>query len=364
MKIIQKIMIAFIAVSILTNGIAAEFCVTNSQELQDALTSAGTNNQHDVIRVATGNYEGGFSYGGFESFDLTIIGGFTPFIGNPCGQRTGNPLTTFLDGNNAQRILLIQAAASSNISISYLSFINGFSVNGSNSGAGLEIRSLQNYVGDVLVEYTGFINNESDFASALEISGATKQTVRNSFFVSNNSVLGTGTVNLISNDSVGIYFNNNTMINNTKDQLGLFNHAGLRIFTTGSSKVFVANNIMKNNEIADIRIFNGGDTAYLYNNNVGNIFGNFDEQADNINSNPMFESGFFNFVPTLSSGEVNQGRNSANLVPVPTPFTLDWFVGSTDFNGNPRVRDGRVDIGAFEAVPETPIFSNGFEILL
>jgi len=340
---------------------AAEFCVTNSQELHNAFDTARNNGQHDIIRIATGSYTGGFFFSGTENFDLTITGGFTEFLGNPCGQRTANPFATVLDGDSLDRVMDIQGFADSDIKISYLTFINGVS---GDSAGGLYFRTLQNFVGDVQVEYTAFINNEADFAAAMTISRARKITVRNNVFVANNSINGTGTVDLISNDTLGLYFNNNTLINNTKDTSANASHAGLRIFTTGASQVFVANNVLQGNEGADIRITNGGGDAYLYNNNVGSIIGGFDIQANNINSTPVFESGFFNYVPRIESGEVNRGRNSPFIIPFPTPFHLNWTTGMTDFNGNPRVQDGKVDIGAFEAAPEIPIFKNGFEILL
>ena len=339
---------------------AAEFCATSSLELQSALVTAGTNGQNDVIRIATGSYQGGFTYSGAEDFDLTITGGYTEFLGNPCGQRTGDPFDTILDGDGLDQVMLLQAFANSDISVSYLTFINGVAP----SGAGLEFRTFENYVGDLLVEYTAFINNEANFTAALVMSRGNKLTVRNSVFVANETTIGSGTVDLISNNELGVYFNNNTLINNTESGTGNAPYAGLRIFISGTSSAFVANNILQGNEGADIRLNNSGDTAYLYNNNVGNIIGSFDVANGNINSTPIFEGGFFNYVPTLASGEVNKGRLSPIFTPIPTPFQFNWSIGATDFNGNPRIQDSRVDIGAFEAAAEIPIFENGFDPLI
>ena len=359
-KFNDAIVMMLLGVMICTQAKAAEFCATTSQELQSALDTARDNGQNDFIRIATGSYEGGFSYGGAEDFDLTIMGGFTEFFGNPCGQRTGGPFETILDGDTMDQVFLLQAFGDSDIKISYLTFINGIA----DRGAGLEVRTFENFVGDVLVEYTAFINNEGNFSSALTMSRGRKLTVRNSVFVANESTVGTGTVNMISNDRLGVYFNNNTMINNTMSGTGNASHAGLRVFTSGSSKIFVANNLMQGNEGADVRVSSGGDTSYFYNNNVGSIIGAFDVVDRNISSAPIFEGGFFNYTPALESGEVNKGRRSPTIVPIPIPFEFNWSIGSTDFNGNPRVQDGRVDIGAFEAVPEIPIFENGFDPLL
>ncbi|WP_395373604.1 hypothetical protein [Marinicella sp. W31] len=359
-KKLMSSMMAFFMLSLLAPVQAADFCVTNSQELQNALDAARNNGQNDLIRMATGTYTGGFGYSGAEDFDLTITGGYTLFFKNPCGQRTATPFETIVDGDELEQGMILQAFANSDIKVSYLTFINGVGTR----GAGLEFRTFENYVGDVLVENSAFINNEADFAAALNIGRGTKHIVRNNVFVANNSIIGTGTVDMISNDSLGVYFINNTLINNTTDSSDSDAHSGLRLFLSGTSKAFVANNIMQGNEGADIRISNGGDTSYLYNNNVGTILGSFDVQANNINSQPIFGGGFFNYVPELESGEINKGRNSPFIVPIPTPFNLAWSTGTTDFSGNLRVQDGRVDIGALEALPEIPIFKNGFEIIL
>jgi len=60
---------------------AATFCATTSSELQSALDSANTNNQHNLIKIAEGSYETSgsqFSYkesGTNAGWDLEISGG-------------------------------------------------------------------------------------------------------------------------------------------------------------------------------------------------------------------------------------------------------------------------------------------------
>lgn len=341
---------------------AAEFCVTNSQQLDDALWSARNNGQNDVIRIATGSYVGGFAYGGSEDFDLTLSGGWSEFFGNPCGQQIDSPYATILDGNLTERVMLIQAALDSDITVSDLTFING-DANPASAG-GLEIRSLENFVGDVLVERTAFINNKGHFYSALSSGRGRKVTVRNSVFALNENTTGDGTLFLGNNDALGIYFNNNTVVNNSSLATDPSVHSGLRAYPFGTSGLFVANNLFWDNDGRDFSVGGSASESYLYNNNIADYFGSMDVVANNFSMPPVFEPGIFNYVPAINSGEINHGRNSPIFVPVPPPFNVQWGAGITDFYGNPRVIDRWVDVGAFEAEAEVPIFDNGFEIIL
>ncbi len=89
------LLIVLVMITSTTAATAAEFCVTNSAQLQASLDAAETNGQSDTIRIATGSYEvplsGGFVYNslapvGGDDHNISVIGGWTEFFGNPCGQ--------------------------------------------------------------------------------------------------------------------------------------------------------------------------------------------------------------------------------------------------------------------------------------
>jgi PKD repeat protein len=77
-------------------------CVTNSSDLQGALTEAQGNNKTDVIKLVQGTYSisenggYGFSYSSNEPYSVYIEGGYTA----GCSSRDLNPSTTILDGGN------------------------------------------------------------------------------------------------------------------------------------------------------------------------------------------------------------------------------------------------------------------------
>lgn len=350
------------AVGLMLTGLglnAAEFCATNEQQLANALLAAENNGQNDVIKVAVGNYSGGFVYLGSEDFDLTISGGWSEFFGNPCGQKINPPFDTVLDGNDTEQILAIWAVHDSDITISDLTFINGNAH--PVSVGGLYVLSWPNFVGDVLLERTAFINNKGYRFAAVNIDRGRKITVRNNLFVLNESATGEGAVNLENDNALGIYFNNNTVVNNTSLETNGLQYSGLRAVVTGSSGLFVANNLYWNNDGRDALFSVGSAESYLYNNNIDDYFGTMSHEGSNFNAEPTFEPGILNYVPTIASAEINHGRNSPIFVPVPPPFNVQWGTGITDFYGNTRVVDRWVDVGAFEAAAEVPIFKTGFE---
>lgn len=338
---------------------AAEFCVTNDQQLTNALLAAENNGQHDQIKIAVGNYGGGFVYLGTEDFDLTISGGWSGFMGLPCGRQVNTPYDTVLDGNDTERVMLIQASLDSDITVTDLTFING---QGNPAGAGgLLIWSITGYVGDVLIERSAFINNKGHFSSALSTSRGRKITVRNSVFALNQNATGDGTIELLNSDGLGIYFNNNTVVFNTSLAHDANVHSGLSAVASGTSGVFVANNLFWDNDGRDADISHGTSGSHLLNNNISQYFGIVDHVANNFSVEPIFEGGFLNFAPTIASAEINHGLNPPTFIPQPPPFHMQWTTGTKDFSGNTRINDRWVDVGAFEAEVEEPIFQTGFD---
>ena len=352
-------------------GWAEEFCATTSQGLQNALDQARSNGQDDVIRVAAGTYYGpGSTFGGYffnasEEHHLTITGGFYDFFGNPCGISFNNPLDTVIDGNSSMRSMYIRLEPNSNLTVTNLSFANGFAT----SGAGLTVGrdADTNITGEVMINRVGFFNNQANTIAALYVDDGAVIRVQNSLFYGNHHASNRSIVRL-RNQAQGVYFINNTVADNLLIGGGGTSGSALHLFVYDDAGAFVANNLFWNNETNDDVLLSGDSQTnrYLLNNNVltYNSSGIFNVISDNFSSTPEFQPGLMNYLPALNSGEINSGRGTPFFVPIPTPFHLDWNYGDMDFNGAPRVEHGRVDVGAFEALETEPIFENGFEIIL
>jgi hypothetical protein len=353
---------------------AADFCVSNASELSSALSTAANNGQADTIKLMPGIYSGSFVYiaAASEVFDLSLSGGWTAFIDTPCFFEGSDAFETILDGDSMNLVLRILPAGGADIEVKNLTIINGQSTFG--LVGGLEITDSSTF-GHALIEKVAFINNSGEHFGALQIHNAYRTTVRNSLFTLNsndpgNSMIRTATATITQLQGIpneGIYFNNNTVINNTTLGGSGFHAAGIDLAVNGmGSGIYLANNLFHNNDGNDIKVPVTEDNPHLmYNNNYqsfGGLFTNDVSTSGNYTQTPVFDQpGLFNFTPSLLSADINAGRNPPPFVPVPTPFGFFWQLGTTDINGAPRVQDGRVDVGAYEAAAEIPIFINGFD---
>ena len=342
-----------------------EFCVTTSQELYNALFAAGVNGESDHIKIAQGSYiatTAGWQYLEIPSevFDLKISGGWSDFFNNPCGQNLGgSPLNTTLDANMQGRVLDISPSSNTKIEISNINFINGFIDQPGENGGGVRIDSSTNLDHDVTVENCSFIGNSAFGIGGLLIRDTTKAVIRNNLFILNSAISGKAALNVTGTNKYGYYVTNNTV---------MLNEGGLSTYAQGTTKVFIANNILWNNDeevdTYDLSM-NGNGTRYLYNNNYASKSGNAGFSSGNISVEPLFEAGLFNFTPSINSQLVGGGKNSPSIVPIPTPFHYGWGIGLTDNEGNPRRVGDEIDIGAVESPHqmyiEIPIFKDGFE---
>jgi hypothetical protein len=185
---------------------AATFCANSSAELQNALTSAASNNQDDVIRIAAGNYSvigsNRFEFlpaASDQDNDLQIIGGWTFFFENVCGQLLLDDASlTVLDGNNAARVLRLFPPETGDVTIRNLTFTNG-AANDTIGGGALLILPLggDTYNAAMTIENNIFLSNSSPSSGALRLtlSGGSTIAVRllNNMFVGNEATgLGRG----------------------------------------------------------------------------------------------------------------------------------------------------------------------------
>jgi hypothetical protein len=89
----------------------AEFCVSTSTDLMDALWTATDNGEDDVIQVQKGIYTAysvgandyDFYYSSYEGHNVTLLGGWTA----GCTTREVDPSNTILDGNSQGRALVL-----------------------------------------------------------------------------------------------------------------------------------------------------------------------------------------------------------------------------------------------------------------
>ena len=346
---------------VFTGAKAEIFCVTNSAELATALSDAGSNLENDIIRIAQGSYNNGvsgFSYNSTETFDLTLTGGWANVGGN-CVIQNVSPYLSVFDGSLIGPNLSITMGIGGNVSINNLSFINGFGTSLSR-GVGLLVNTQG---GTVLIERNVFSNNRSTFCAAMCLTTRNEITVRNNVFAMNNVSSGQGVIN-ITNFVRGVYFVNNTVVDNTHTSALTDAYAGLDIFTRNASPAFIANNILWDNLAGDLVMrddLSAPSDVYLYNNIYFDAEGDFTFMANNLNQDPLLEgSQLFNYSPSLPSPARDAGRPMPPDMG-PPGFENEWDHGFVDLIGTARIQDDRVDIGAREATPEPPIFENGFE---
>ncbi|MCB1561465.1 MAG: hypothetical protein KDI75_10305 [Xanthomonadales bacterium] len=362
--------IVFLALSVLSTPVAAaEFCVTSSQQLVDALNAADSNNQDDVIRVATGDYSApdanGFRYlansASPEDRSLVISGGWTEFFGNPCGQQAGSaPWDTFLSGNGGRVMGIFEGSLSdiTGIEISNLSFTNGDSA-GEAGGLFIDMNASS---GDVQIERCAFIGNHASKAAAMKLVGTQRIQLRSSLVVANTTAESgpqSSAVLISTSGDQGIYLINNTIVSNQIEAADSPMYGGAFLVANDPAKALVVNNILWENDGYDLATFGSGD-FYIHNNDIGERVGSNLELLDNISVEPVYAGGLLDFTPAGDSELINAGRRPPPINPIPVPFDNNWSTGSVDFVGNPRIRGGQIDIGAYEGLPSV-IFTDGFE---
>jgi hypothetical protein len=352
--------------------------------LMAALDTVESNGEDNVIRMTQGNYLTNgvtpFTYQAEDNQSLTLSGGWYNFspIPNPCFSQAINPLDTVLDGNNLTNVMHLSNQPNkpnTDITIENLTISNGFSgtfsqvFSGSLSAPGLTAYFHPGHLGSLHINQVMFIGNNTQTASisALYNHNSYFTNITNSVFVDNESKDGYGSVYIYqTHDAIGTYFVNNTLINNIDNQTAAnpYTSTGLFIFQEGDSngapQGLIANNLFWDNEHNDITAMGEG-TYYLYNNNYQEREGVFADDVDNMSSAPLLGPQILDFTPQPGSPLINKGK------PEPVPlrgfnfFLQGWSYGNSDFDGGDRVVNNRVDIGAVEALPEVPIFEDGFE---
>ena len=328
------------------------FCVQTAGELSAYLFAAGINLEDDEIRIRKGTYAmaNGIYYdydaNPSENFDLEVSGGWYTRGTAPCGAQSDNPWETVLDGEGKETVLRLSVGPSdqhASISVSLLTFMNGFAeyIVGASTVSGLEVE-LWNSVGEesptgtLSVERNVFLLNEGEFM--LGVDGGFQQVTNNLILLNRGDGAHAAGAVLLTPDSVfGATFTNNTVIGN--------DDRGVLVYGRGE----IANNNFRDNGGVDVEQGNSGYDLFLHNNNLQSydVAGNAVLQG-NIDVEPEYQGGLFNYTPVRGSPLVDAGREPQGL----------WYLTEVDLNDSPRKVGPHVDIGAFE---NEKIFVDGFD---
>ena len=338
---------------------AATFCVSDSTELQNALIVAASNGEDDTVKIVQGSYVGNFVYSSTESYDVTIKGGYT---GN-CISQEIDPANTILDGDKASSVLVLVSSNESNFTVQGLSLQNGDASSGGegNKGAGLYVKTA---VGNVSVSNCAITGNTANGhngrGGGVYVSSPTV-TMTNNTITGNTANSYGGGVYVYSTSSTiqhVVTMTNNTITGNSAD-----NGGGLYLKLYGEAGfTYIYNNIIWSNvaitQGEDIYIDNDGDNDFfgspvdIYNND-------FDQSATGFyivipiiidssnlnNQDPLFKDIYCHL--SIGSPCINEGDNNAPGLP------------ATDMDGDNRIVNGIVDIGA----DECPVTSAGSVVI-
>lgn len=359
------ILVPFAALFLATPTRAEIFCATTALELSTALNDAAFNGEDDVIRVQTGTYDGG----GIHDFDyqpafgptgdvgtsLILIGGYTPFFDNPCGQiLVEDPQLTVLDGGDVRLALLLYVNENSDVQVRLLTFASGFS---SVHGGGLVFGTTGIDDGTLTIERNAFIANEATAAGAglrVHTTNGYVRVINNLFFANNAShcaaasITSSGGTGLL--DAVAIA-NNTAIFNTVNPEITSGGGGGICVGANDDVGLVVYNNNLWGNDLNDLSV--AAESVYnLHNNNLGVRRGSpMTSSSGNISVEPVYESGLFNFTPTPDSPLVDAGH---------TPQLL-WYLTEYDLLFHDRLSGPAVDIGAYESALDDRIFRDGFD---
>lgn len=310
---------------------AAVFDVANAGELQTALVTAASNGEDDIVNLAPGTYSGsGFSYvlsSGDDNRSLSVQG--------------TDAASTILDFGGAHFFVSTAGLAddsSADVILRRMTFRNG---NGCDGG-GLEMDSI---AASLSVEASIFIDNEAcdgdgGGANLSSVSGAI--TVVDSVFSRNtHGVSGDDGGGLYVQTSTGtVVLTNNTVVANATDG---GRGDGIAVWLLeDSASASLYNNIVYGNGAEDLYVnddgFGSGTGAAvaLYSNDFTTFairVGDNLTQGGNIDQDPVLTADFH--LPDASPA-LDVGNNSAPSLP------------AIDFEGEPRIMNATVDMGADE----------------
>lgn len=210
--------------------------------------------------------------------------------------------------------------------------------NSANYGGGIDV-GIYAFRG-IYISNTAFLNNSAVTSGGGFSNGSEAECV-NCLFAYNSARYGGAFLGTTLQTSVRSTLTNCTILNNTASEEG----GGIQVSANyGVSSTIIKNSIISNNTAptGSNLLFNGGAYTITYSNIQGGFAGN-----SNIDANPLFvDAANGNYQLQVGSPSVNTGD----------PATTTNDVGPLDLAGNPRIDNGRIDMGAYERQTSTGPF--------
>jgi len=221
-----------------STGMANHYVLT-AAELQLALTEAQNNALDDAIHIAQGVYIGNFTYISSESYNLSILGGYSTDFNT----RDIDATNTVLDGVNNDRVLSV--TNTSDITVDGVTLQNGIT---STSGGGIKISGAS---GVATLTNNIIINNESvglnyEGGGGVHIKG-NDVLIDNNTIADNESLRHSGGIYVHGNN---VLITNNTISGNIAES---YSGGGL----SASSSFFTSTLTISSNIITDNTINHG-----------------------------------------------------------------------------------------------------------
>lgn len=371
-------------------------CVVNGAQLQAALAQSQGNGMNDIIQLVQGTYRISennnirFMYESDEPYSIVIKGGYT----SNCSSRAVNPSNTIIDGEGIYQDGYENVSPWGYFTSSVLTILNWtLSPYTSIVIDGMTMKNgLSNYIGGLYagsyfanIDITHNIisnNSANDYnseAGGLYVySEEGISTIADNIIKDNTATYSAG-VNADSNGNGNIVLSNNIITGNVANNYG----GGVRVWSNWGDLYLVNNTITANTatgwfagglymipegwQVAEIsnNIIWGNNAPYgedvyfevcydgnciidVYNNDYDPskvYYGSYTQfnELNNVNADPVLTAD--HHLTPLSPAR-DTGSNAATFLP------------ATDFDGDPRILDDVVDIGADEfRNPVTAAFS-------
>lgn len=346
---VRTMLAGLFAVAIAGPVPAAMFCVGNATQLNNALNEAGTNGQHDDVRMMPGVYTRSPDVAGDNMFqhilengrNFSLSGGWN----TGCTSQTRlDPAVTVIDGQLTHKLLYIGNGANVSGDVQLRNFTLQRGLTLAMDGL-FELGVTDASSANVWLDNLRFIDNVkfgNNMIAPVELRlGTGTLRVRSSVFVGNSTSDG-GALGIQSQGYV--YLNNNTIVGN--EVFAVTGYGGLVL--RGDAIYSLNNNVVWGNTNApDERdLYVNAPNVSARHNHFGVTYGAFALDHNSTYGDPKLVS-FDEPRPRANSPLRNSGLANPSG-------------GSTsqDASGQARVQEGTLDRGAFES---EALLSSGFE---